>query len=144
MKSSYIVVLAAMTLFGAVILHDMWREDRIAAAMAEADQKGQIEAAAQPAPHVFYTLEVTAYCESGNHTATGTWPKLGTLAADWNLFPPGTKLYVPGYGIGTVEDSGGAIKGPKLDVFMPTYDAAVKWGRQKGLQVQVISWGGRG
>ena len=44
----------------------------------------------------------------------------------------GTKLVIPGYTGAPVEviDRGGAIKGNKLDVFFPTHDEALQWGRQ--------------
>jgi 3D (Asp-Asp-Asp) domain-containing protein len=61
-------------------------------------------------------------------TASGTMAKIGTIAADPKVFPFGTKLKVPGYGMGTVEDIGGAIKGMHIDLWFPTHAAAKKWG----------------
>jgi 3D (Asp-Asp-Asp) domain-containing protein len=40
-------------------------------------------------------------------------------------------MYVPGYGWGTVQDIGGAIKGNRLDVWFKTVEEAKRWGRQK-------------
>lgn len=55
----------------------------------------------------------------------------GTVAADTNYIPFGTKLYIPGYGWGVVEDRGSAIKGPtRLDLYFPTHRACNRWGRQ--------------
>lgn len=55
----------------------------------------------------------------------------GTIAADTRYYPFGTKLYVPGYGWGIVEDRGGAIKGPdRLDLFYRWHHQANDWGRQ--------------
>ena len=64
-------------------------------------------------------------------TASGTKAKRGTIAADPRLYPMGTHLYVPGYGAGTVEDVGGAIKGRHIDVWFPTHEEARRWGVRK-------------
>ncbi len=64
-------------------------------------------------------------------TASGTKAKPGrTIAADTSVFPFGTKLKVPGYGTGVVEDRGGAIKGNRLDLYFKTHKQALEWGRQ--------------
>jgi len=59
------------------------------------------------------------------------WERDGTIAADTRYYPFGTRMYVPGYGYGVVEDRGGAIKGPKrLDLFFSSHSDALQWGRQ--------------
>ena len=59
-------------------------------------------------------------------------PKDGTIAADTRYYPFGTRMYVPGYGWGTVEDRGGAIKGPaRIDLFHNSHSKALVWGRKK-------------
>jgi 3D (Asp-Asp-Asp) domain-containing protein len=90
------------------------------------------------------TFEATAYTlEDGNGdglTATITVPvKDRTIAADWRILPPGTELTingVPGY---IVEDTGGAIKGNRLDIYMGSgqaaYERAIEFGRR---QVEVV------
>ena len=56
----------------------------------------------------------------------------GTIAADTQYYPYGTRMLVPGYGWGVVEDKGGAIKGPdRIDLFYNSRKQALKWGRQK-------------
>jgi 3D (Asp-Asp-Asp) domain-containing protein len=71
-------------------------------------------------------------------TASGSKAKAGrTIAADTSVFPFGTKLKVPGYGTGIVEDRGGAIKGAKIDLFFRTHKQALKWGR-KTVTVEVL------
>lgn len=58
-------------------------------------------------------------------------PHRGTVAADTTYYPFGTRLYVPGYGHGIVEDRGGAIKGPRrIDLYFDDHDDALRWGRQ--------------
>ncbi len=67
------------------------------------------------------SVKVTAYCDacnSGNSTASGATPSQGTVAANLSQFPMGTKLFIPGYGYGRVEDTGGFGPGT-IDVFLP-------------------------
>ena len=94
-------------------------------------------------------MECTAYCNSWyctghrkgdadyGKTFFGTTAGLGTVAADINLFKPGTRLYIPGYGLGVVSDKGSGITGNKLDLWFPDYTTAKLYGR-KQLQVQVL------
>ena len=71
-------------------------------------------------------------------TASGKRAKRGTIAADRRFYPFGTVMYVPGYGWGVVEDTGGAIKGPdRLDLWFSTEREALKWGRRKNVPVTV-------
>jgi 3D (Asp-Asp-Asp) domain-containing protein len=67
-------------------------------------------------------------------TSSGTIPKSGTVAADPNIFPLGTILYVPGYGMGRVEDVGCDIKGPKIDVHTGSGDAGRMWAQNWGVK----------
>jgi len=69
-------------------------------------------------------------------TTTGTRTHKGTIAADPKVFPFGTRLDVPGYGVGVVEDTGGAITGRHIDVWFPSHDAARAWGARR-LDVKV-------
>lgn len=73
----------------------------------------------------------TAYTHSGSRTATGTWPKVGTVAVDPRVIPLGTRIYVEGYGFGVAEDVGSAIKGERIDVFLETESEVRRWGRRK-------------
>ena len=63
-------------------------------------------------------------------TARGTVAHLGTVAADTKVYPFGTRLLIPGYGTGVVEDVGGAIKGKHIDVWFPSHQTALNWGRR--------------
>jgi len=68
-------------------------------------------------------------------------PRHGTIAADTTYYPFGTRMFVPGYGWGEVEDRGGAIKGAKrIDLYHTSHRHALRWGRRK-LQVLVIKPG---
>ena len=59
-------------------------------------------------------------------------PKDGTIAADTKYYPFGTRMYIPDYGWGVVEDRGSAIKGPtRIDLFFNFHGKALEWGRRK-------------
>ena len=75
-----------------------------------------------------------------SRTATNKLAQRGHVAADWRIFPPGTRLYIPGYGEAVVEDRGGAVKGYHLDLFVDSYAEARKWG-VKELEVYIIEKG---
>ena len=61
-----------------------------------------------------------------------------TIAADTTVFPIGTILFIPSYGYGVVADTGSAIKGNKIDVFIPSHEAALDWGR-KQVNIQILN-----
>ena len=76
-------------------------------------------------------------CNNGtpDTTATNTKPKRGTIAADPKRIPYGTKLYIPEYGYGIVEDTGSVLRKDKdnirIDVYMDTYEEAIEWGKKE-------------
>ena len=64
-----------------------------------------------------------------------------TIAADPNIFPIGTILFIPGYGYGVVADTGSAIKGKKIDLYYETVeDVFTEWGKRT-LDVYVVRKG---
>lgn len=63
-------------------------------------------------------------------TASGHMARPGTVAVDPDLFPMGTKFYIPGYGFGIARDTGGAVKGRHLDLFFWLHASAMQWGVQ--------------
>ncbi len=63
-------------------------------------------------------------------TAAGTVAKHGTIAADTSRYPFGTVMYIPGYGYGRVEDRGSAITGEHIDLYFPTHQKALEWGKR--------------
>jgi 3D (Asp-Asp-Asp) domain-containing protein len=89
-------------------------------------------------------MEVTAYCPcticcgpmAQGITASGKLVSHNGgrfVAADTSVLPFGTKLVIPGYADNEsveVLDRGGAIKGNKLDLYFPTHEEALQWGRQ--------------
>jgi len=64
-------------------------------------------------------------------TASGATARPGTVAADRGRYAFGTVFYVPGYGYGRMEDTGGAITGEKIDLWFETHEEALTWGRRK-------------
>lgn len=63
-------------------------------------------------------------------TATGARAEKGVVAVDPRVIPLGTKVYVPGYGYAVARDTGGAIKGRRIDVCFETVAEANRWGRR--------------
>jgi len=59
------------------------------------------------------------------------------IAVDPNVIPLGSKVYVDGYGYAVAADTGGAIKGNRIDVFFPTKEQAYRWGSRK-VKVTII------
>ncbi len=78
------------------------------------------------------TIEATAYTHTGKTTATGTDPKVGTIAVNPELIPYGTEIYVEGYGYGVAEDTGAFRhrSKPQIDLFMDTVKECINWGRK--------------
>lgn len=83
-------------------------------------------------------MESTAYTYTGHRTATGLSPAVGLVAVDPSIIPLGTRMYVEGYGYATAADTGGAIKGNRIDVFLETYAQCINWGR-KSVKVYILS-----
>jgi len=63
-------------------------------------------------------------------TASGMRVERGVVAVDPNVIPLGTRLYVEGYGFALAADTGGAIRGNRIDLFMYTRQEALNWGRR--------------
>ncbi|GKU82861.1 3D domain-containing protein [Niallia sp. NCCP-28] len=84
------------------------------------------------------TVEATAYTAKCNGcsgiTATGINlkdnPNKKVIAVDPSVIPLGSEVYVEGYGRAVAGDTGGAIKGNKIDLHVPTTEQALDWGRQ--------------
>ncbi|NLC76856.1 MAG: DUF348 domain-containing protein [Clostridia bacterium] len=76
------------------------------------------------------TMEATAYTHTGNPTATGIYPYRGIVAVDPKVIPLGSKLYVEGYGYCEAQDTGGAIKGDRIDIFLDSRAECFEWGRR--------------
>lgn len=85
-----------------------------------------------------YRMEATAYtayCKGcSGITKTGINlrknPNLKVVAVDPRVIPLGSKVWVQGYGTAVAGDTGGAIKGKKIDVFVKNKKTAYNWGRR--------------
>ncbi len=101
------------------------------------------------------TMEATAYTAGYESTGkrpgdpgygvtrSGTRVRPGVVAVDPNVIPLGTKLYVESldgtrsYGYSTAEDTGGAIKGNRIDLYFENLSAAQRYGR-RNVRVYVL------
>ncbi|PGZ94444.1 hypothetical protein COE51_22435 [Bacillus pseudomycoides] len=64
-------------------------------------------------------------------------PNMKLIAVDPSIIPLGTRVWVEGYGYAVAGDTGGAIKGNRIDVLMPTESEASSWGR-KQVKIKVL------
>lgn len=86
----------------------------------------------------------TAYSLRGRG-ASGLGVRKGTIAADPRVLPFGTRVRLdagPYSGEYLVTDSGSAVKGNKIDVWVPTYKEACRFGR-RSVKLIVLSYGPR-
>lgn len=96
-------------------------------------------AAQAPGEH----FNATAYSVSGE-TAAGTQTRRGVVAADPKVLPLGSTIQVEGAGehsgTYTVEDTGAAVRGHKIDIYVPDRKKAKHFGRKK-VEVKVLERG---
>ena len=91
------------------------------------------------------TCNATAYdaasCGKLPHqaiTASGMLAQRGVIAVDPTFIPLGTRVYVEGYGYAIAADTGGAIKGNIIDLFMDSTAEALQWGR-RNVKVYILN-----
>ena len=82
------------------------------------------------------TLNCSAYCHTGNPTASGVWPAVGMAAADH--LPFGSRVYLPDGTVVVIRDRFGGGYSDRLDLFMATEDESWKFGR-KILRCKVVT-----
>lgn len=85
----------------------------------------------------------TPYCAGcSGITATGinvkANPNMKLIAVDPSVIPLGSKVWVEGYGYAIAGDTGGAIKGNKIDLLMSSKSEAYAWGRKK-VRIKVLN-----
>jgi 3D (Asp-Asp-Asp) domain-containing protein len=71
---------------------------------------------------------------SGAHVREGR-----TIAVDPRVIPIGAKVYIEGVGMRVAEDTGSAIRGAKIDVYMEDLDDARQFGVKHNRKVYVFS-----
>jgi len=87
-------------------------------------------------------MHATAYAPNygpgvGSITASGRKAQRGVVAVDPRVIPLGTKLYIEGYGYAIAADTGGAIKGNRIDLCYNTPQECFKFGR-RNVKVTVL------
>jgi 3D (Asp-Asp-Asp) domain-containing protein len=102
------------------------------------------ETTGTPLPGTRLTFQATAYCK-GTTTASGVNVRSGIAAADPDLLPVGSVISVNSgdakySGVYTVMDTGPAVQGRILDVYMWSCNEALAFGR-KAVQVTVLRLG---
>lgn len=98
------------------------------------------------------TYKDVVYCQAtaysgGSLTATGSVPSynpggISTISVDPSVIPLGSLVYVDGYGKAIAADTGGAIQGNIIDVYVNSNSEAIQWGRQYNVPVYIISYPG--
>ena len=92
-------------------------------------------------------LNCVATAYSGDRTtATGRSPVrnpggMSTIAVDPSVIPLGSKVYVEGYGYAIAADTGGAIKGNIIDLYLNSSSECLSWGRRP-VTVLIVSYPG--
>lgn len=91
-----------------------------------------------------YTSDVQSTGKTSSHpqygiTASGTKVSEGrTIAVDPKVIPLGWWVYIEGIGLRRAEDTGGAIKGNKIDVYFDSASYAKRFGVKRGYKVYII------
>lgn len=108
------------------------------------EKKGQGAGSGQEAPSRYIRVILmmsTAYSTedpgSSLYTARGHRLRRGYVAVDPKVIPLGTNLYVEGYGYAVADDTGGLIKGNRIDLAVDSYAEAIAYG-VKDVQVYVL------
>jgi 3D (Asp-Asp-Asp) domain-containing protein len=97
----------------------------------------RITSVAGPHRTALGTFVATCYDLSGI-TASGAPVGPSTIAVDPSVIPLGSHLYILGVGYRIAQDTGGAIKGRRLDIWAPTYGQCASWGVES-VQVWLVS-----
>ena len=113
------------------------QEQEAARSMAAASTAAPV---ATPAPtgqtgtEMYVTSTAYSHESSGSITRMGhnikENPNMKLIAVDPPVIPLGSRVWVEGYGVAIAGDTGGAIKGHKIDVLMPNNAQAYAWGRK--------------
>ena len=86
-----------------------------------------------PEPPMEYVGEydLTAYESTGRACADGEYPQINYTVASNNDYLWHKWIYIAGYGLYYVHDTGGMSKNT-LDIYMGDYNEAINFGRQRG------------
>ena len=91
-----------------------------------------------------FRVRATAYTPINTPMEGGRWTatmrdgrSAHGVAVDPDLIPMGSHLWIPGYGHAIADDTGGAIKGHRIDVRMQNYQEMEDWGVRR-IRVYVL------
>ncbi|MBX6395633.1 MAG: LysM peptidoglycan-binding domain-containing protein [Alicyclobacillaceae bacterium] len=116
-------------------------------------QSGPVHEGKPAAPLAVFYCTLTAYTAGPESTgkspgdpgygvtASGKLATDGrTVAVDPSIIPIGTKLYIEGVGYRVAEDTGGAIRGLRIDVFMSDVNKARQFGVKRDVPVYIVEY----
>ncbi|MCR8636018.1 3D domain-containing protein [Paenibacillus radicis (ex Xue et al. 2023)] len=92
-----------------------------------------------------YTAGIESTGKTASHpqygiTYSGSKAEEGrTIAVDPSIIPIGTTVYIDGVGIRKAEDTGSAVRGSRIDVFMDDVGQALNFGVKRNVKVYVLS-----
>lgn len=152
LKKHYAIVKENGKVVSKELIKEVTEKDSKDRLVAVGTQESQEEPKATPAVSrsnessgkEFYVTS-TAYTAScagcTGRTSTGynlkSNPGAKVIAVDPSVIPLGSKVYVEGYGYAVASDTGSAIKGNKIDVFVPNKSAAYQWGNKR-VKIRVL------
>jgi 3D (Asp-Asp-Asp) domain-containing protein len=131
--------------FGFVLFYEVTMLDSWATTVKEAEIR---ETTAKPAPGLRLRFSATAYCK-GTTTASGTAVRTGIAAADPDLLPVGSVIQIDSLGgryngIYTIMDTGPAVQGRHIDLYMWSCNEALDFGKRAlSLNVLRLGWNPR-
>ena len=87
-----------------------------------------------------FSVRASHYCAScgGSRTATGRSASSRGLAVDPRVIPLGSRVFVPGHGVLVADDTGGAIKGRRIDIRLASRGGCSRRGVRR-MKIQVLS-----
>lgn len=134
------LIATSLVAVGFVFLYEVTTLDSRYAAR-QAELRG---GTAVPTPGARLRFTATAYCK-GHTTASGVQVRSGIAAADPNLLPVGSVVQIDGLsdkynGIYTIMDTGPAVKGRQVDLYMWSCYEALDFGR-RNIQLNVVRLG---
>ena len=98
----------------------------------------------EPSKPLALAASATAYCQSGI-TRSGEVTRRGVIAADPRVLPLGSVVHIDAPrqmhdGVYRVLDTGSAVKGRIVDIYMPNCRSARRFGR-RDVVIHVLEWG---
>lgn len=133
---------------GAILGFTLLYEANVLDSQSASRDTVRAEELAKPAPGLTLRFAATAYCK-GTTTASGVAVRSGIAAADPDLLPVGSVVQVDAPdarydGIYTIMDTGPAVQGREIDIYMWSCHEALAFGRRKvELHVLRLGWNPR-